>query len=296
MKVFTLAAVKKVATVISGMESQNTSLNLEQVLASGSGAVENSFVTIAEIRPELTFSSTEVKAALNAFGGINGLALAGTEEFYFQKRKSGGIRDTAGHVKATAAAAGIIIPVSLKVNHKGKATIDYRVVFASVDGAAAPLAIVTSTTLPTGQDVISDLYTLGPVSINGVALNGVQSVNIDFGIDLTIMGGDGNVYPTFVGITKRQPKISISTTEVDQLFDSNLGLTGAVQGITDSTIALTDYVEGGGRGAAPITFAVDEGMIHLDNASANDGSTGEASVIITPTWDGTADVIAITGL
>lgn len=291
---YTISAYKHASTLIKGIQNSDLNLNMQQILSSGSGAVDPSFVSVGTLQPEAAFDTTAIKAALAGLGGINGVALS-SDVFYFQKMVAGGTRAGAtSHTKVTMA-SGIIIPTRINAAAlPGESTIGYRVVPISADGAAAPLAILASQSLENAQDVVTEVYVLGPVEVNGLALDGVESWTLDFNITLEIIRHSGHIYPTFVGIMTRQPVITIQTSDVDAFVSWDVD--GVVQGATDSTVKLLDQVAGGMRGSAPITLSVDAGMIHFQSIGGRHGQLVKGPAAMTPIRDGTDEIIAISGI
>jgi len=293
MNQYTLSAVKNDATLIKGIQNHSINPGLQQLISSGSGAVDPSFVSSGQIQPELTFDTTAIKTALGNLGGISGEALA-NYTFFFQKMLTDGKRGGAlSHIKAVAA-AGIIVPTRITAAQGGEATIGYRVVPRSADGSAAPLAFTGSQSLIEGQDKVDEVYTMGPVEINGAALDGVADWSLDFGINLEIITESGHVYPTFTGIQTRAPSFTIRTFDVEKF--QGWGLGGAAQNETDSTVKLLDQVEGNARGTSPITFSIDAGMAHFEPIDGPHGQRLGGSVRITPVYDGVSDILVVSGL
>jgi len=289
--VYTIAAVKLNSTLIDAITAQSIKPGLAALVLGGSGAIDPTFVGIGEIRPEFTFTTTAIKSALAACG-ISGLALTGGTVF-FQKTILGGVRgSTLAHVKGTIV-AGIAIPVSLRAAQGGAASIEYRIILTSADGTTAPIAFAASQTLETGQGTVPNAYTLGAVTINGTELVGVQSLSIDFGIGVWVSNGSGLVYPTHSAISSRAPVITIQTLDCDQFV--TMGLDGAAQGATNSTIVLGDLTEGAVVGTSPITFTIDEGLFYYEEISGSHGERLGGSVKLIPTFDGTAAIMAISG-
>lgn len=290
---YVISAFKHGTFLIKGVQNLGLNPNLQQILSSGSGAVDPTFVSIGQMQPEITFDATAIKTALANIGGISGAALA-NDTFYFQRMLADGIRGGASTNIKVVAAVGIIIPTQIKAPQSKEATIGYRAVPRSSNGVLSPLAMTTLQSLETGQDAANEIYTLGPVTVNGTALPGVDDVTLDFGITLEIIFADGGIYPTFVGIQSRAPFFTVKTYDLDTL--ASWDIDGVVQGATDSTIILQNQVEGGVRGAAPITFSVSAGMAHFENITGAHGQRIGGSVRVTPTSDGTADIIAIAGI
>ena len=294
MNIYTIAAVKSDTTVITGINDQQFSPELEQIILAGSGQVDPGFVAVGRLRPSLAFTTTAIKVALAGLGGIAGKVIASDFYFWFQKIAEGGLRAGAlSHVMATVV-KGLIIPQTLNMPDGQAATISYLVIMISADGSAAPVAFAGSQSLDAGQAGAVAGWILGATSINGTDLDAVDNVAINFGLTPVIEGGSGLVYPTFVGIQSRKPSITISCKDVDAFVTWDLD--GVIQSETDSTIQLDDLAEGGMRGSSPIIFGIDEGMIHTTQVGASSPQSAVNAVTITPTDDGTADIIAISGL
>jgi len=293
MNNYVISAFKHSTTLIKGIQDSRLNPNLEQMIVGGSGAPSPSLVGVSQIRPELAIVTTEIKNALANCGGITGAALS-SDVFYFQKLLEGGLRaGTLAHIKVTAA-TGMIIPVSINAVQGQPATLNYLVVMTSADGSASPIAILGSQSLETGQDVTDEVYTMGPIEINGTALEGITSWTLNFGNVPWVNIADGHVYPTEVGIRGQGPTIIARSRDVEafQTWD----IAGLAQNDTDSTIILHDQLAGGVRGSSPITFSVDAGMAHFQDLGAAHPNTIEGGVLITPVNDGTNDILAVTGL
>ena len=290
---YTLSAYKHSSTLITGIQSLGLNPNLEQIISRGSGAVDPTFASVGKIQPEIVFDTTAIKTALAAIG-IDGAALS-SDVFFFQKLAAGGTREGALKNPKITAATGMIIPVTIKAAAPpAEAVLSMRAVPTSADGAASPLAILADQSLEADQDQVAEVYVLGEVEVNGTELEGVDDLTIDFGIDLLIDYGSGHIYPTFVGIRKRDPIITARTWDLDAFMSWDIA--GVVQGESDSTVKLQDQTEGGVRGSSPITFTIDAGMAHFESLNADDPELFRGSAKLTPTSDGTDAIIVISGL
>jgi len=301
MDIYTIAAIKHASTVIKGIQNQSLNPQVAAILLSGSGEVDAGFAAIGEIRPELGFGTTAIKTALANLGGIDGIPIAASNfDFWLQKTVTGALRAGAtAHIKCTPV-AGIVVPGAISMPSGGQASMTYNAVFISADGTASPMAVAASQSLDASQGPADEAWTFGGVSLNGTALAGVDNVSIDFGITLWVTAGDGKVYPIHVCIASRRPVITISTKDIGAFSTWGVSgsnwLEGQVQSDSDSVITLSDMTEGGVRGSSPITFTVDAGMMFFNAITGQHGERLGGQVTLLPTWDGTADVIAITGL
>lgn len=290
---YTISAYKHNATLIKNIQGYSLSAGLAKILSGGSGAVDPAFVSVGEIRPEFTFDTTAIKSALAGIGGISGDVLT-NDTFYFQKMLAGGLRGGASLHHKGVMATGLIIPVRIRAVQGQQAVISYRVIPTSADGSATPIAFTALQSLEAAQDIITEIYTMGPVTLNGVALEGVSEWTIDLGITIWDNIVDGKVYRKECGILTRNPVITITSFDVGTM--AGWDLDGIAQGATDSTLQLLDQVDAGVRGVAPITFSLDAGIAHYEAINGSQGQQLGGSVIFQPVYDGTNAIIAIAGI
>jgi hypothetical protein len=301
-KLYTLYGVNintadSVDLFISQITSQNFSANIEEILEFGDGVVDPTFAAILRQNPKIAFTSTKVASILGTIG-IGGLEITADVdddgcEFWFQKIQSGGTRATgSSHMKLTMA-KGMIFLRSITASNDRIATADMEAI-ALYDGTNNPFVVALNQALE-GSVGSSEGFVAGPVSINGTTIEGIQEISIDFGINEIVQSGDGEVWPTFAAIGRRQPVITFKTTDVEVL--NSLGLTGAVQGATDSVVYLKKVEEGGTRVAdgteEHISFTIDEGRITVEDVTADDNDVAVATVKIQPTYDGTNETVVI---
>src|SRR5690606_22756736 len=71
--------------------------------------------------------------------------------------------------------------------------------------------IVASASTLSGTPSHGENFTLGPVSINSAALNGVQSISVDFGVGTVERRGDGELYLSHLFERETLPVIRIQT-------------------------------------------------------------------------------------
>ena len=275
----------------------NVDTAINEILEGADGMVDPTFVAVQSQSPKVGFTSTKLATAL-AKCGISGLAISADAdedgaEFWFQKVAEGGTRTSgSNHLKMTMK-KGLLVPRSLSAPNDGIANLTFEAL-AVYDLTNDPIVIATSQSLE-GTPVVDELFTCGPVEINGVALAGIQEITIDFGITELIEGADGQVWPTFVGIMTRRPVITIRTLDVLSL--NTFGLSGKAQGATDSKIYLRKIAEGGTRVADAteehISFAIDEGRIMVNTISGGHDAPQMSEVKITPSYDGSNDIMVI---
>ncbi len=292
MNNYIIDAFKVAAVVINGIVQSNFNTQLERLILHGGSQVDPGFVGIPRSSPQFDFTTTQVKTALAGLGGIDGLGIAASNGMiFFSKTADGGLR-AAGIVNGKGTiVVGWIFPMRITATLTS-CEISYQVVMLSADGTTAPIAFVYNVALDAGSAPAAEAYVLGAVSINGSAVDGLTDVDIDFGFNPSVIGG--TQYPTACGAAKRNPKITVRSTDMS-LFEA-VGPTGVAQGASNSTINLDDMTEGSIRGSTPIVFTLDEGHIGVDSISGPDGELLGQEIVYTPTYDGTAAWAVLGGI
>ena len=270
---------------------------IEHILRSGSGSVDPTFVGVMNQNPRASWSTTALATVL-AKCGIAGLAIAADVdelgcEMFFNNLAEGSTRGGDGTNVKLSAAEGLLVPRTINAPHGGEATLSMELI-PTWDGTLDPIVIATAQNL-VGSPAVGELFTVGPVKINGATVTDVQNITINFGITEIVRGGSGSVWPTFVGIMSRTPSITVVTDDVDQF--NTLTLPGVAQGATNSVVYLTKMAEGSTRTANAtaehISFTIDEGHIAVTNVGGSHGAPLTAEITITPTYDGTDAILVV---
>ncbi len=296
MNRFTLHAVSVAGTLIKGIVDQRVDPGIVARAMAADGMADPTYAAIETQDPTISFTTHALKTALDAIG-ISGLAISATPVIlYFQKLGDLGIRaDGATHFKLTIA-RGLLVPRTLQARRGGApATIEYALT-PVWNGTVDPIVAAVSQALA-GTPGLDQAYTVGPVRINSAsdALDNTQEITVDFGIQVSVGRKDGEVFPRDAAIMSRRPTIRVTSLDAEIL--STFGPSGAKQGATDSEVWLQKIDRLGTRVAAAtaehIKIAVDDGIIApLPVGSAQDGEA-EGGVLITPVYDGTAAILAI---
>jgi hypothetical protein len=283
--------------LLDQVQNVEISTGIAQAILASDGQVDPTYVSVLSQAPSLSFESTAAATILGSCG-ISGMIIDADVTYpgliaWFQKMAEGGVRAAgSSHLKLTMK-EGLLVPRTIQASQGGVATISLEAAL-TYDGTNDPIIIADSQALA-GTPATAEAFTIGPASINGATLEGIQSLTIDPGISLTVLSGDGQVWPTYAAIQARQPSIRLTSTDVSAL--STFGLSGAAQGASDSVVWLRKMSEGAGRVADNVAehigFTIDEGMITVQSASASQGGPAMAEVLITPTYDGTAAIIVV---
>lgn len=216
------------ATYIDGIQSVSISQGLQTALESGDGEVFASFGSLAMGGPTARFSSLNLAAVLNAIGASGTAVGASGITLYSRSKAQGGTNVAAGtgtHVSYLIN-NGIMVPRRISARSNGNASIDVEVT-ARQQTTTAPVTYSAAATLPGNTPGVSEVWTVGPVEINGTVLSGIQSIDLDFGVSILAERGDSDVYPTFVTVRSIRPTLRVRTNHID-----------AISTVTDGTNTL----------------------------------------------------------
>lgn len=259
----------------------------------GDGQLYPSKAIINQIAPTIEFDTRDLATALalnsNLFP-INGLALSAAFGGFMTQRADDGALETTGDKLAIS--NGIIIPVRLSVKDMEPGVLTCRVVGRSTDGTTNPYTVTADQTVPSTV-VLPAVHTVGTVKVNGSAYALCQSIELDFGIDLIVLGGDGQVYPTKIFIAKAAPRFIIESADADLM--ATIGAVGTKQGATDSVVYLRKFDSNGGRvadvTAEHISFTIDDGLISVESVECNADGHDVVRFAIDPVWDATNNIL-----
>jgi len=303
-KLHTIYAVKLDTATLAGssvlfdqIQSFAISTGIQRIAQSGDGQVNPTYVAVMSQRPVIRFGTSAIATALAACG-ISGTVIDADVtypgiEAWFQKLEEGGVRASgSSHLKMTGA-QGILVPRSLSASQDGVAMVDFEAIL-TYDGTLDPVVIADNQALE-GSPAVGELFTVGPVSINGATIEGIQGITVDFGISVISRAGDGQVWPTYAAIMSRAPSIQIQTTDVVSL--ATFGLSGTAQGASDSVVYFRKLSEGGTRvadgTAEHVSITVDDGIITVDNLEGSQDGVSGSTVTITPSDDESNAILAV---
>ena len=221
VKLHTKTAQAGAAVHLHGITDQSLNTELQVLLGRGDGLPYNTFGAIRSGAPAGAFSTSQLKAFLDACGMTGMLIDAdGTHPgvvMYFQKEAEGSTRDAAnaGTHQSYTFANGILVPRTLSMSHGGDAVLAAGLI-ARKTSAVEPLVFneadsLTASIYPT----VATMFGLGPVDFNSTTFDGLDSVEVDFGLQVRASGADGDVFPTRTVIVMIQPVVRMSGVHVD---------------------------------------------------------------------------------
>ena len=292
----TLYAVEIDSVTIDQIIAQSISPQLAAVVSAGDGQIFGSHVTAGRIEPSISFATTGLTAALGKIttSGFP-LVAADAATFFFQKRvKGGALAVGATHIEAIVT-EGIVVPRTLSADQESAALSCDCI--ATYDGTNLPILVDAAhavALVPT----IAEKFVAGPCNINNVQLEGIVSIEVDFGISLTIPAHDGHVYPRYAAIASIRPLIKIRT--IDAVSLSTFGVAGTAQGATASVVYFRACAQGGGRVAnataehIKIANTASKGIISVESLSAEQDGDAVAEITITPASAGVLHPLTVT--
>ena len=183
-------------------------------------------------KPDVQFKTQQL-ATLLALTGANGLGLAVSSEdeddpfiLYYKKATQLGTRDAdnAGTHQAFTMADGLLYFTSISASYQKPAEASVRIKPISTDGQTAPLVPAGNENLD-GTCTADEVFTLGPIVINGSTIDSQHDVNIDMGFKMYEDGAADDVFDRRCHIEEMLSTITISGTEVGWWND--YGLDGA---------------------------------------------------------------------
>jgi hypothetical protein len=279
---------------ITQIQDKDVDPGVEELLVGGAGSLDTEFAAVGGQKPTISFTTSAVATALGLVG-LDGYATASATNFWFQKVLLGGQRDSSAAMKISVPSC-LIFPKTLKATQDAKkpATISYDVYAISADGTTAPMTATTGQVLPTFSTV-SEIFTLGPCTINSTALVGLQEIEMDWGAKCDHYGGDGLAYPTFAAMIHRQG-LRIRPKGYDVSALGSLSVNGVA--VTSWKFFLRKIQAGSTRYANAATqhlkISGTTGMFKHDKASGSSDKEAMADHAIFPSYDGTNSVVTVT--
>jgi len=293
-KGFKLYMVDIDGSYIDQITDQSIGTDLGELFQRRTTSPYNTFVSVGEQRDTFGFTTTALATALGKVGAAGFSIESGAELVgYFQQLEQGGtFKGTGAHLKITGN-LGMIYPQSLSAENNQIATVSYNAEMI-FDGTDDPLQFEKDQSLA-GAWATDEVFTAGPANINGAAVESVQSLNVDFGITIGTISGDGTGRPTFSYIESIQPIITVVTTDVEQLED--LSGTLGEKATSTSILYLTQMDLGGLRKTGGVhislTCGANDHMVHISESSASAEGPATATIRLIPIYDGSNAPIVI---
>lgn len=212
------------ATWIGQLTDTTPAANIEFLTDYASGsAIVPSFRGAHGARPDISFTSPQIKTILDATG-LTGVAYAANNvDLFYRKGTVLGTRDAIGggtHLLVRARRS-FFYWTQIEASQDAAASISCRIV-PTFDGTNAPIVGLGS------QNIAANLlaaqeYTLGPVKPNGTPIDGVQSWTLSLNPDVNAKASDGESFWSFFGVRRHDPVLSVYTPDLDRWVSIGTG-------------------------------------------------------------------------
>ena len=288
MNVFYDYTISIGSSVIDGVSSVNMTegAQVQSPQLDGLSAPVMSYITGFD--QGIDFSSTQVNSLLTLLTSSSdctiGKGLDSTDKglIYFQPAAEKGTREAGAVNEKYTINSGILIPTSLSASGNSPAGLS-TMLYPLYDGTNNPIVPQGSQALPDYPTTPpGELYYAGPVYINNTLIEGIQSINIRFGIAIKKLVENGEADASFSWIEFRNPVISITTTDATAFRTFSRG----VEVTAKTKVHLRAGNKVGSRqalsSAVHPTFTVYKGMVVATSIS---GSPKTTTIEITPNED-----------
>jgi len=279
------------ATLIDAIGEQAIDPGVGEQVPELDGQVDPSVIFTSAVDPTVRISTQSVNKLLAAVGG-GGLVLTAMAPatLYCQKAEAYGTRGGASKHLKLVISAGLALPLTLRAGVDGPATMEWQILGADNAGNH-PFVFTPLQSLPADNLRATTQFSAGPVKLNNVALDGVQEINVDFGLALNVRrsGAAASAAPAHISIRRRLTRIRITTDDA-AASAAFLNLTA----IGGSTLFYLRKGSLAGRVAAGtaehVKFTVAAGGIVARGIS---GAQQTGIIEIIPTFDGTNAALVI---
>jgi hypothetical protein len=252
------------------------------------------YVGIVRSAPDVTFGTAQIADIFTMCTDEN-IARdlsAGVTDFYYRAGKPMGIREddiSAVHNVARLTNSGMVFWQDIRARDAEEAIINCSIVTAW-DGTDDPMTFVGTSAL-SGTCNVSQLYTLGPVIINTVEVEGLIEWGFSSNVQLETIGSSGEPYIGYQGIRSYTPKLTVRTN--DQEWAASTTADGGLV-----VTALDFYLRQFNRDsivtpnatANHIKFSATSGLAKVQQVS---GSPTETEIMITLEKPPAADIFTV---
>jgi hypothetical protein len=269
------------STFISQFTSQEVSPGMESLLATSAGQIYPQFAATMGLRPEIRFTTPQVKTILDLVDddGIADLSGANTD-LYFKATadQSNRVADATTSHHRWRAAQVLLVLERITAGHRTEAQAQCRLICA-YDGTNVPLVYAGSVAL-SGTPTSAEHYVLGECHINGSEVDGVQDLDLDWGQNIFQGGGSGELYDTFNCQMQSTPTVMMNA--LNSGFWSTSGL---AFDISSGSFYLRKLARAGrvaDATAEHIKFTVADGLGYVDRSSGDGMSPNVTSIRLQP--------------
>jgi hypothetical protein len=258
--------------LISELEDCTPKPNIELLTAMCAGDTLPQFIGGHGANPQVDFRTPQIKSILTACGLSFYSGAAGNTDLHYRSGTNLAGRAASGLRIRLLQAAMYWSQLQAK---QGEAASISCAIMPTFDGTNAPMTAAGATAVATMSALPQEYYTLGPVSINGAAVAGVEGWTLDMATKPEVKASDGESYPSWCGFDNQTPVLSISTNTLASWATVGVG------GLALATGGLVFYLRAKALDSAGcvanavaqhIKFTAAAGMVFVDQNSGGAGS------------------------
>tara|TARA_R110000868_G_scaffold73672_2_gene213491 strand:+ start:4058 stop:4966 length:909 start_codon:yes stop_codon:yes gene_type:complete len=206
-----LYAVKLGSTLFHMLQDGSVNSNVQDLIETPVGSTMPLFNSALQVRPDLPFSTHQIKSALTLLGVGGGDA--GIAKLLSRKivNKTGPAAvGSSVHATWTASASmGVINTIT--ASNRQRAVAQIRTLFLK-SGATSALVYAGTATVDAYTTAVEN-FVLGPILVNGTILEGTNDFSLAFNPKISEPDDDYETEPVFTAVESTQPVISFSTTD-----------------------------------------------------------------------------------
>lgn len=281
------------ASIVGSITQTSLPIDNEVLKDQTGGRVYPEQITIASQKPRMTFNTFDLPKIIDGLGLIGRLLQDGSGKpglaLYQAKYNNGSVATGSVHRRLRFARSHARIN-RISVSHRQDAQAECEAV-ALWDGTNDPVQIEATQALPTLPSS-PGRWTIGGLTVGGIAIGCKTQVDIDFGIQVDAFSCDSSVWDDHFHINQIAPMITVTSLDPTNFASAAVLLKGLIGTQANSTLYLKK------RTASQASFVADATTEHIKitfagvilptdahNASAN--QKAQSTFRIETAWDGT---------
>lgn len=209
---------------ISELTDCTPAANLQHLLGRQAAGAVPDFRGGFGARPEIAFTTPQVKTILDACGLFGYDMSAGNCDLYYRagtNLAADAAIGSSAHLRMRSVRA-LLYWTGITARQDAQAEIFCRIV-PTYDGVNPPFVPLDDQAIPSCA-LAQEYFTLGPIKVNGSWIGGLDNVRMDLSPTVNIKPSDGEAYASWAGVEDHDPIITAETTALE-LWDT-IGLAG----------------------------------------------------------------------
>lgn len=261
------------AVILQSVLNQGLEMNPEHRAEVTASESSPGHVALVSQKPMLSAASYDLANLLMAIG-LSGLCIKSATNpgvvSYWQKFDACGTPVSGSYQRSYTIGNGLIVPKSLRLDHRGDARVEFEVHMVSSDGSTSPVVLSDTAALPS-ISAAHARWTLGPITIGNKSLSDYSGLEIDFGNTIESRGASSFVYDQYIEAKTFAPKITITGIDPAWFSATNITATGIAAAYSTDKIFLRK------RGQSGTNFVADGTAEHIKFTPVGLASIGQAS-------------------